>query len=154
MVNTAIEYYGYMCLCIFAYAHMHTHVHTCIKNLEIVLLTPNGPMHWGPVCGHAMGFFWDVDKWGSDTPFLRTICLVTILNLWERIHTWLADLIHTTPHEFWVFFWLHSKSASPVHPAIYPRLDCLHEADWSAPCCPALRNTDWVPLSGPLKGTQ
>lgn len=106
-------------------------------------------MHCRPVCGYAMVFFWDVDKWGSDTPFLRTVRLATILNVWEHIHTWLADSLRATTHEFWDFFLSHSKYASLVCPAIQLRLDYLHEADWSAPCCPSLRSTDCSPKCPP-----
>lgn len=50
-------------------------------------------------------------------------------------------------------FWLHSKSASAVCPAIHQRLDYLHGADWWAPGCPALRSTGQATPTAPQRVT-
>lgn len=146
-----------MCLCIFACAHMHTrthtYIHTCIKNSEIAMLTPNGVMHCRPVCGYAMVFFWDVDKWGSDTPFLRTVRLATILNVWEHIHTWLADSLRATTHEFWDFF-DHIPSMPPwsAQPFNWGSITSMKQTGVLPAAHPWGAQT--VPPSVPLKGTQ
>lgn len=76
------------------------------------------------------------------TPSYHTKCV--------RAHSYLACGFITC-YNTWILglFWSHSKYASLVCPAIQLRLDYLHEADWSAPCCPSLRSTDCSPKCPP-----